>query len=335
MGDVRSGRTFAAPTSDAGETRWVLRPSADRPAVPFVVIGYVHGMGEGRKTLALWAIAACAAACALWCADARATSLADGVRAYEDMELDTAADKLAQALRSSSSRDKPRIELWLGIVELERGNEATARRWLKSALRANSKLTVEQELSPKIVATIEAVRAQVASSSPAPLPVVAAPAPVAAPVVVEERAAAVVAPAAPVVAPPVAPAPFVAPLAPAPAAPIAPIASIASIAPMIAPIATTTADVGADGGPSPLIFVTAATGAVSAGALVGGAVLGTIARVGGEAASREPVASVATERYQEASTAAVAANGLFIAGGVAAIASAVCGVLVFVDGAEQ
>ncbi len=297
-------------------------------------------MGEERKTRPLWAIAACAAACALWCADARAASLADGVRAYEDMELDTAADKLAQALRASSSKDKPRIELWLGIVELERGNEATARRWLKQALRANPALTVEQELSPKIVAAIEAVRAQVTSSSPSSSPSPSpssspAPASVVAPPVVVEEAAPVTTGVTGATGAPAVAAPFVAPapLAPAPprGAPIAPIASIASIAP-IAPTATATPDAVEDEGPSPLIFVTAATGAVSAGALVGGAVLGTIARVGGEAANREPVASVATERYQEASTAAVAANGLFIAGGVAAIASAVCGVLVFVDG---
>jgi hypothetical protein len=307
-------------------------------------------MGEGRKkaldarVAALAACVLCGVLCGLWSSPAHASSLAAGVQAYENMELDDAADKLAHALKKSSTKDKPRIELWLGIVELERGNEATARRWLRAALRANPTLTVEQELSPKILATIEAVRTQVTSSSPPSPPSTPAAAPPSSPPavapVVDEPAASVVSPA-PV--PPVAPAqPAVAP--PSSAPPVAAGAPAVSVAPAAdapsavasAPVAQTVAqDASLDDAPSTLLFVTAATGAGSAGALVGGAVLGTIARLGGEAAEREPVAAAATERYQDASTAAVAANGLFIAGGVAAVASAVCGVLMFVDGETQ
>lgn len=336
-GDVGSGRTFD------GVLVWKPRPSADRPAVRGRGFLYVLGMGEERIKIAraprvTTSLAVAVCILALSASAARAVSLAEGVQAYEDMELDTAAETLTKALRTAAPKDKPRVELWLAIVELERGNDATAHRWLESALRADPTITVEHELSPKVLAAIESVRATVTTSAARSLP----SAPPASAMSGAPQATVTVPPAALVPPPPPGhptPAPSAAGTSPASTAPssaersddvdvaVAPIASVSASEPSPSAMGMTEST-----GPSTLVYVTAVTGAVAAGALAGGAVLGAIARVGSDAAEREAVAAIATERYQEASTAAFTANSLFIAGGVAAVASLVCGVLVFVDG---
>ena len=66
------------------------------------------------------------------------------------MELELAADKLAAARAEASADERPRIDLWLGVVELERGRDAAARRHFKTALQANPRLSVPKSLSPKV-----------------------------------------------------------------------------------------------------------------------------------------------------------------------------------------
>ena len=109
----------------------------------------------------------------------------DGLRAFDDMDLDVAQKAFDAARKTASPKERPRIELWLGIVELERGNERAAQHWLRSALSTSPRLVVADQVSPKIREHVEAVRAQVraeklraartADDSEAPVVMAAAP----------------------------------------------------------------------------------------------------------------------------------------------------------------
>lgn len=227
----------------------------------------------------------------------------EGVRAYEDMDLDAAREHLSQAQRAAPSRDKPRIELWLGIVELERGNEAAARRWMRSALQANPALVPPPSVSPKVRALVEELRPATRATTPAKVARRARPA------VLPPRPAAVSPPASPPGALEVAPH----------GGPAAEGASPADALPAVALRPPEPAAM-----PSALVLAGAGAGAVAVGALGGGVLLGVLAQGAAEAAESEARAADATARFDEANATAWAANGLYAFGAVAAAVGVGC-----------
>lgn len=233
---------------------------------------------------------------------------ANGLRAYEDMDLDQARELLTRAQRAAPSRERPRVELWLGIVELERGNEAMARRWLRTALQGNPSLPVPASVSPKVRALVDELR----------------PAPRATPATRLARRA------RPAAEPPR--------LAAAPALGVpqgSPVLPLASVSPHGGLAAEGTSpvpavDAPAPGAelalpmPSPLVLAGAGAGAVAVGALGGGVLLGAMAQGAADAAVREARAVDATARYDEANATAWMANGLYAVGAVAAAVGVGC-----------
>lgn len=236
-------------------------------------------------------------------------SLADeGVRAYEDMDLDAAREHLSQAQRAAPSKDRPRIELWLGIVELERGNEAAARRWMRSALQASPALVPPPNVSPKVRALVEELRPAARPTAPAR--------------VVRRTRAAVLPPrlasATPASPSSLAVAPHGGLDAGAPGlpgeeqSPATPAAALSAAAAEPAFM------------PSPLVLAGAGAGAVAVGALGGGVLLGVLAQGAADAAQSEASATDATARFDEANATAWAANGLYAFGAVAAAVGVGC-----------
>lgn len=268
----------------------------------------------------------------------------EGMRAYEDMDLDAARDAFTKAQRAAPARERPRLELWLGIIELERGNEAAARRWLRSALQASPGLAVPASVSPKVRTLVEELRPAVkatrqtraagrARASSAPPPTIAATAPALPPPVppppappppappppqqsaepVAETVASLTTPAPP----PMQVANPAAPAAPAPA-PEAPLATTSTVAPL----------------PSPMLLAGAGAGVLAVGAVGGGVVLGAFAAQAAADAEGEARAVDATARYQWANATAWLANGMYALGAVSAAVGVGCATVALAGAAE-
>lgn len=265
-----------------------------------------------------------------------------GVRAYEEMDLDAARDAFAKAQRAAPARERPRLELWLGIIELERGNEGAARRWLRSALQASPGLAVPGSVSPKVRGLVDELRpaqkaprqtrvASRARVAPAPAPPAPAPA---------QPVVAAPAPPAPL---PEAPAETVASLtAPAPA-PLQSASVVAAPAPAAAPVPApaptpvpepTPALQHQAPPPSPMLLASAGAGALALGALGGGVVLGAFAAQASADAEHETRAVDATARYEWATATAWLANGMYALGVVSAAVGAGCATVALSGAAE-
>lgn len=283
--------------------------------------------------------------------------LEEGLRAYDDMDLDRARASLAQARDVATSEERPRIDLWLGIVEIERGRDDDARRWLRSALRVSPRLAVSREVSPKILATIDAVRAEVLTpDAPAARPPehdatvrpalrTAAGTTTMGTTTMGTTATATDTtsttstdtnlPADPDVGRALTTAPAAAARTGPSTAPPPPTVRGPTVAAGVAAVAAPASPAGTGGESMPPLLVAGATSGALALAAVGTAsVFGVMAHLGGEAARHEERAALATERYAEANAAALTANSLFVAGGVAAAVGATCGAVWLADGAE-
>lgn len=248
----------------------------------------------------------------------------DGLRAYEEMDLDGARELLGKAQRVASSRERPRVELWLGIVELERGNEAVARRWVRSALHGNPSLAAPPSVSPKVRAIIDELRPAARSSPSTRLARRARPASEA-----PRLAASSPAPAADTSTTIAAASPSSSSPSPSPSisTPISPHGGPADQAapspiPAASPIAAASPELGQL--PSALVLAGAGAGAVAVSALGGGVILGALAQGAADAAQKEARAVDASARYDEASATAWMANGLYAVGAVAAAVGVGC-----------
>jgi hypothetical protein len=284
--------------------------------------------------------------------------LSEGINAYDAMELDLAREKLTAARKVGSPSERARADLWLGVVELERGRDAAARRSLRAALQADPNLEVPARLSPKVRALVEELRpapeepvqetlkdtpkqpAREARERPRPRlgtrAAVRAPA-ARVPVMLPVPAAALAG----------APAPAVSPEASAPvgAVPVDTAGASASPEPAPATMASgspggtppeqgATADAGA-GTLSPFVVLAAGGGALAATGLVAALALGVSAKMLEAEATEAPHAANATAAYEQAAGSALVANALFVGSGLAAVGGAACAALwIYGGGAE-
>jgi hypothetical protein len=262
-----------------------------------------------------------------------ATRLLDeGIRAYDAMELDAAQGKLREARAATESNaERARIDMWLAVVELERGNDGGARRHMRNAFANNPRLDVPSALSPRVHALANAVRpenvseakeparptkprrarlARVERSPPPPSAVPPELVESAEPPPAEPSVAAAVPPSAPVTEPEPASKP------PKPPTTDPPDATGTR------PPPPETVD---DGQPLPLLMLASAgVGAAATLALLGGVGLGVMAKSVEADAESEKKAEAATEKFQTASTASMAANGLYATSGLLAVTGGVC-----------
>lgn len=242
--------------------------------------------------------------------------LDQGINAYEAMELDLAQSRLSEAAEVATDDERARIELWRGVVELERGADDAARRHLRAALQHNPRLLVPRSLSPKVHALIEELRPSRAppraARPPARAPEPPAPPPPA-PAAPSSRADEGAAPVATAVPQP----------APGPAQPQA------------SPGVKDAEPTGGEAPVSPFLVVGAGSAALAGAALAGALGLGVSAKLLEGEAQAAPRAETATAQYEQAAGNALVANALFIGSGVAAAGGAIGLGLWFAEGAAE
>jgi hypothetical protein len=281
--------------------------------------------------------------------------LSEGINAYDAMELDLAREKLTAARKNGAPSERARADLWLGVVELERGRDAAARRSLRAALQADPNLEVPQRLSPKVRALVEELRPvpkeptqETQKDTPKPREARERPRARASTRGAGREPAAripVMLPA-PVAVLAAAPAPPVATEAPAPPPSATMVEAAAPAPPEGSPLASESAAAGApvdgavtaDAGTgtlSPFVVLAAGGGALAATGLVAAVALGVSAKMLEAEAAAAPRAANATAAYEQAAGSALVANALFVGSGLAAVGGAACaGLWIFGGGAE-
>lgn len=97
-------------------------------------------------------------------------ALEAGIRAYDELELEAAASALETALAAPEleASERATASLYLGMLELDRGRAVEARRALARAVRLDRGVRAPDGASPKVLALLEEVRAELPPPMPTP-----------------------------------------------------------------------------------------------------------------------------------------------------------------------